>query len=131
MHSLVAVDIALLALRLAIGAGSFVHGCNKLGHVGRFAHAHGLPLWLAGLATGVQIGGGAALVLGLATPLAAAGLTVFGAWATRELIWRKREPFAAPGQHSWDAGLMYTVIPLALLLLGPGRLSLDHLLIGL
>lgn len=72
MHSLVALDIALLALRLAIGA-----------------------------------------------------------WATRELIWRKHEPFAAPGQHSWDAGLMYTVIPLSLLLLGPGRLSLDHLLIGI
>jgi putative oxidoreductase len=123
-------DLALVTLRLAIGAGSFVHGINKLGHVERFAGSHALPPWLAWVATGTQIGGGALMVVGLATPIAALGLTVFGAWATFELIWRKREKFAAPGQHSWDAGVMYTVIPFALLCLGPGRLSLDYLLFG-
>jgi putative oxidoreductase len=121
-------DLALLALRLAAGIGSFVHGRNKLGHVDRFAQSHALPLWLARLATGVQIGGGIALAVGLATPLAALGLTVFGAWATVELIHRKGEPFAAPGRHSWDAGLMYTVVPLAVLLCGPGAYSLDALI---
>jgi putative oxidoreductase len=125
---LLLADLALAALRLAIGIGSFVHGINKLGKVDRFAASHALPLWLAWVATGTQIGGGALLVVGLATPVAALGLTVFGVWATYELIVRKHEKFAAPGQHSWDAGVMYTVIPFALLLLGPGRVSLDFAL---
>jgi len=125
-----APDLGLLALRLAAGIGSFVHGRNKLGHIDRFAQAHALPIGLARFATGTQIAGGAALALGLATPLAALALTVFGAWATVELIHRKGEPFAAPGRHSWDAGLLYTVVPLALLLCGPGAYSIDALIAG-
>lgn len=120
-------DLALLALRLAFGAGCFVHGKNKLGKVHLFAADHHLPLWLAWVATFVQIAGGVAMILGIGTTIAAAGLAIFGAWATFELIHRKKEPFAAPGKHTWDTGLLYTVIPLAILLAGPGGYSLDRL----
>jgi putative oxidoreductase len=129
MHHL-DVDLALLLLRIAFGIGSFVHGKNKLGKVHLFAADHHLPLWLAWVATAVQIAGGVAIALGFATPVAALGLTVFGAWATLELIYRKKEPFAAPGRHTWDAGVMYTAIPLAILLAGPGAYSLDRLWLG-
>ena len=121
-------DWASLALRLAVGGGSFVHAKNKFGKVHLFAAGHHLPMWLAWVATFVQLLGGIALILGLATPIAALGLTIFGLWATLELIFRKREKFAAPGEHTWDTGVMYTAIPLAILLTGPGRYSLDYLL---
>jgi len=124
------LDLALLALRLAFGAGSLVHGRNKLGKVHLFAADHHLPMWLAWVATSVQILGGIAMILGIGTSIAAAGLTIFGAWATFELIYRKREPFAAPGKHTWDTGVMYTAIPLAILLAGPGAYSLDRLWFG-
>ena len=87
-------------------------------------------MWLAWVATFVQILCGIALILGIGTPIAALGLTIFGLWATVELIYRKREKFAAPGEHTWDTGVMYTAIPLAILLAGPGRYSLDYLLLG-
>jgi putative oxidoreductase len=124
------IDLALLALRLAVGIGSFAHGKNKLGKVHLFAADHHLPMWLAWVATVVQIAGGVAIAFGIATPVAAAGLTIFGVWATVELIYRKKEPFASPGKHTWDTGVMYTVIPLAILLAGPGAYSLDRLWFG-
>ena len=123
-------DLALLAVRLACGIGSFVHGKNKLGKVHLFAADHHLPVWLAWVATVVQIVGGIALVVGFATSIAAAALTIFYVWATYELIVRKKEPFAAPGKHTWDAGVMYTVTALAVLLAGPGRYSIDRALLG-
>ena len=125
-----AFDLALLALRLAGGVGSLAHGKNKLGTVHLFAADHHLPLWLAWVATLVQILGGIALILGIATTIAALALTILGVWATIELVYRKKEPFAAPGKHTWDAGIMYTVIPLAILLSGPGAYSLDRFLFG-
>jgi putative oxidoreductase len=124
------MDWALLALRLAIGIGSVIHGKNKLGKVHLFAADHHLPMWLAWIATFVQVLGGIALILGVGSGIAALGLTIFGLWATLELIFRKEEKFAAPGEHTWDAGVMYTVIPLAILLAGPGRYSLDYVLLA-
>ena len=122
------VDTALLILRLAVGIGSFIHGMNKVGKVTLFAGDHHLPHWLAAIAMWVQIAGGACIVLGFATFPAALGLVIFYLVATQELVVRKKEPFARPGVHTWDAGLLYLIIPLALLAAGPGRFSLDALL---
>ncbi len=122
------IDAGLLLLRLAVGIGSFVHGMNKVGKVHLFAGDHDLPHWLAWIAMVVQIAGGACLVLGFATFPATLGLIIFYLVATQELIVRKKEPFARPGVHTWDAGLLYLVIPLAILLAGPGQFSLDAML---
>lgn len=121
------VDAGLLILRLAVGIGSFIHGMNKVGKVHLFAGDHHLPNWLAAIAMWVQIIGGACLVLGFATFPAALGLVIFYLVATQELIVRKKEPFARPGVHTWDSGLLYLAIPLAILVAGPGRYSLDAL----
>lgn len=122
------VDAGLLVLRLAVGIGSFVHGINKVGKVHLFAGDHCLPQWLAWIAMVVQIAGGVCLVLGFATFPAALGLVIFYVVATQELIFRKKEPFARPGVHTWDSGVLYLVIPLAILLAGPGSISLDAVL---
>jgi putative oxidoreductase len=117
-------DLALLALRIACGMGCIAHGWPKLGHAADFARAHHFPVWLGHVAAWVQFGGGVLLMLGVFTRLAAAALTVFGLVATYVLIVQKKEPFAQPGVHGWDSGVLYTVIPFALLLTGPGRFAL-------
>jgi uncharacterized membrane protein YphA (DoxX/SURF4 family) len=61
------------------------------------------------------------IALGVYAQPAAWLLVGFGLFATYVLIVRKREPFAAPDVHCWDAGLLYTVIPLTIALAGPGR----------
>jgi putative oxidoreductase len=121
-------DIALLLLRLAVGIGSFVHGAHKIGKVSFFAASHHLPHWLAHIATWVQIICSVCLVVGFATFPASLGLVIFYIVATQELIVRKKEPFAGADVHTWDIGVMYLVIPLAILLAGPGRYSVDAVL---
>lgn len=123
-------DVALLLLRLAVGVGSFVHGKGKVSAIHLFEADHHLPRWLAWVAAIAQFVGGICFVLGLLTPLAAVALVIFYLYATYVLIVHKKEPFAAPGKHSWDSGLLYLVIPLAILFAGPGRFSLDRLLLG-
>ncbi len=123
-------DVALLLMRLVVGVGSFVHGKGKVGAIHLFEADHHLPRWLAWVAAIAQFAGGICFVLGLFTPLAAVALVIFYCYATYVLIYNKNEPFAAPGKHSWDSGLLYLVIPLAILLIGPGRFSLDRWLFG-
>lgn len=123
-----ALDAALLALRLGFGVCSFAHGRLKVGKVRNFATHNRLPLWLANLAVFVQTVGSLMIVVGLFTQVAAAALTIFGLVATVILV-RRGEPFVAMGQHSWDAGVVYTVMPLALMLLGGGAWSLDRLML--
>lgn len=122
-----ALDAALLALRVGFGLCSFGHGRLKLGKVANFATHNKLPLWLANVAVFVQTVGSLMVVFGVFTQAAAAALFVFGLVATIILI-RRGEPFVAMGQHSWDTGVVYTVIPFALMLLGGGAWSLDTLL---
>lgn len=122
------IDAGLLVLRLAVGISSFKHGIDKVGKVHLFAADHHLPGWLAWFAMCVQIAASACLVAGFATFPAALGLVIFYIVATQELIVRKKEPFSLPGVHTWDVGVLYLVTPIAILLAGPGRYSLDAVL---
>lgn len=130
MGGLGSADVALLLLRIVVGVGSFVHGKGKVRAIHLFEADHHLPRWLAWVAAVAQFGGGICFVLGLLTPLAAIALVIFYLYATYVLIVHKQEPFAAPGKHSWDSGLLYLVIPLAVLFTGPGRYALDRWLFG-
>lgn len=122
------LDWALLALRIAIGIGCIAHGWPKLRVAALFARDHGFPAWLGHVAAWVQFGGGILVLLGLFARPAAAALTIFGLVATYVLIVQKNEPFAKPGVHGWDSGVLYTVIPLAIALAGPGRFALERVL---
>ena len=130
-----AVDLALLVLRCAVGAVMLAHGVNHVIGGGRIA---GTARWFeslgmrpgrlhAWLASGTEIGAGALLVLGLLTPLAAAGVVgvMVVAWVTNHLgngffIFR-------PGE-GWEYVMTLTVVGLALGALGPGSWSLDDVL---
>ena len=103
------MDLGRLALRLTIGGTFFVHGTQKLfgwfgGHgpdgTGQFFESLGLrPGRENAVAAGAtEAGGGALIALGLATPLAAAGLSSVMITALRTAVWN--EGFKpATGEH--------------------------------
>jgi putative oxidoreductase len=130
------MKIGRLLLRLTVG-GLFVgHGTQKL--FGSFG-GHGLdatanmfeslgmrPGRRNAIAAGVaEAGGGAALAAGFATPLAAAALTSVMLTAINR-VHLKNGPWVTNGGYEYNAVLIAAVI--ALTEVGPGDLSLDHLL---
>ncbi|HEX4187374.1 MAG TPA: DoxX family protein [Solirubrobacteraceae bacterium] len=128
--------IGRLLLRLAVGGFFFGHGTQKL--FGWFG-GHGLEATARGfeqmgmrpgrrnaLAAGVaEAGGGTAIALGLATPLAASVLTSTMLTAVNR-VHLKNGPWAANGGYEYNVVLIAAVLALAET--GPGELSLDHAL---
>ena len=126
-------DLGLLLLRLSVGSVFVFHGSQKLfgafgGHgIAGFAGYLGqlgvpLPVLNAWLAASAEFFGGLALLLGLATPLAAVPLTITMLVAGFT---------AHSGFDITQGGNEYTLVlasvALALGLNGPGRLSLQRL----
>lgn len=131
VHSL--RSVAPLALRLGVGLVFIVHGWSKLsdGPAGFAQMLSGMgvaaPLLFAWLVTLAELVGGVLLVLGLLTRLATLPLiaTMVGAIvmvkASLGIIAGPDAPM--PGAEV-DIALLAGLV--ALLLLGPGRVSLDH-----
>jgi putative oxidoreductase len=128
------MDIGRLLLRLTIGGTFFVHGTQKLfgwfgGYgpdgTGQFFESLGLrPGRRNALAAGAtESGGGILIALGLATPVAAAGLSAVMITALRTAVWKDGiKP--ATGEHE----LLLATGALALTETGPGAPSLDSAL---
>jgi putative oxidoreductase len=130
------MKIGRLLLRLTVGGFFFGHGTQKL--FGWFG-GHGLdataqmfdglgmrPGRRNALAAGVaEAGGGAALALGLATPLAAGTLTSVMLTAINR-VHLKNGPWATNGGYEYNVVLIAAVLALAEV--GPGELSLDNAL---
>jgi putative oxidoreductase len=130
------MKIGRLLLRLVVGGFFFGHGTQKLR--GWFG-GHGLdataqmfeqlgmrPGRRNAIAAGVaEAGGGTALALGFATPLAAAALTSTMLTAINR-VHLKNGPWITNGGYEYNAVLIASV--LALTEVGPGELSLDHAL---
>jgi putative oxidoreductase len=126
--------VGLLGLRLLLAYEFWESGVEKFGGENWFAEIledfpfpfNLLPvdvIWF--LATWTELLGAAALVLGLGTRFFSAGLIILDivAWASVH---------AAYGYNVCDNGfklpLMYLIMFIPLLLSGPGKLSLDHLI---
>ncbi len=130
------MKIGRLLLRLTVGGFFFGHGTQKL--FGWFG-GHGLeptaqmfeglgmrPGHRNAVAAGAaEAGGGAALALGLATPLAAGALTSVMLTAIHR-VHLKNGPWATNGGYEYNAVLIAAVLALAEV--GPGDLSFDHAL---
>jgi putative oxidoreductase len=125
------MDLGRLLLRLTIGGTFFVHGTQKLfgwfgGYgpdgTGQFFESAGLrPGRRHAIAAGAtEAGGGILIGLGLATPLAATGLTAVMITALRTVVWKDGfKP--ATGEHE----VLLAAAALALTETGPGEPSLD------
>jgi putative oxidoreductase len=130
-----AVDLALLVFRCGIGAVMLAHGYNHIFGGGKIAGTAGWfgsmgmrpPLVQAWLASLTEIGAGIALVLGLFTPLGAAG--VVGVMTVAWIINHRGNGFFIfrPGE-GWEYVMTLLLCGVALGAIGPGTWSLDHAL---
>ena len=128
-----AVDLALLVLRCGVGAVMLAHGINhiigggKIAGVAKWFASLGMrqPVLQAWLASLTEVGAGALLVLGLLTPLAAAG--VVGTMAVAWIINHRGNGFFIfrPGE-GWEYVMTLLLCGVAIGTIGPGRWSLDH-----
>lgn len=121
---------ALLLLRLMVGIAFIFHGWPKIQNPAAFAGMMHLPLWLGTLAAWVEVAGGALLLLGLFTPLAALLLAaqMIGTFPTYHIP--QRVPFINPAGPNYELALVYLVIAILYLLVGPGAFSADAYLFG-
>ena len=125
------MDLGRLLVRLTVGGTFFVHGTQKLfgwfggsgpDATGEFFESVGLrPGRRNAIAAGsTETGCGILIALGLATPVAAAGLSAIMITALRTAVWN--EGFKpATGEHE----VLLAVAALALTDSGPGAPSLD------
>ncbi|ONI83305.1 hypothetical protein ALI22I_32730 [Saccharothrix sp. ALI-22-I] len=125
-------DIGLMVLRLALGGAFVMHGLQKVfglfGGPGIDGFAQHLQsagfresrilAWVTGV---TELGGGALLILGLFTPLAAAG--VLGVMAN-VIALKYRGGFFAPNGVEMEA--VYAAMAFAVLFAGPGRAAIDY-----
>jgi putative oxidoreductase len=127
------LDVALLLIRLVVGAAMLMHAVNhlflggKIAGTGRWFESLGLrpgPMqaW-ASVATEVAAGGG--LLLGLLTPFACAA--AIGPMAVAGIVAHRRNGYFV-FRDGYEYVLMIAVVAAAVSLTGPGRASLDHAL---
>jgi putative oxidoreductase len=117
--------VALLIIRGVVGGAFINHGLPKVQDVGVFASAMHLPSWLAGIAAWTEVLGGAAILLGLLTPIAAFFLAAQMLGALFLVHFPHHDPFVNPKGSSYELALVYLCVMAALLLAGPGIYSVD------
>lgn len=128
------LNLALAIVRVAVGLMILMHGYAHIWKKGKLAingtagwfGSMGMrpPLVQAWLASVTEIGAGVLLVLGLLTPLAAAGL--FGVMLVAWIIAHRSNGFFIynPGQ-GWEYVAMISAVALLIGTLGAGEWSLD------
>ena len=125
-------NLALLILRVVIGAVFLAHGINhifgggKIAGTARWFESLGmrpgiLHAWMASL---TEIGAGTLLVLGLLTPFGAAGIVgvMAVAWITNHL---KNGFFIFRPGEGWEYVMVLTAMGVVIGTLGPGQWSVD------
>lgn len=125
--------VALLALRLVMGTAFLFHGWPKINNpMGWMPPEAPIPGVLQAAAAVSEFGGGALLILGLLTPLAALGLAATMLAALGMVHVPHGDPFVAtsPGGPSAEPAAVYLALAVSFLLLGPGKLSADYCLFG-
>lgn len=127
-----AADLALLVLRLTLGAVFLAHGINhifgggKIAGTGRWFESLGmrpgiLHAWTASL---TEIGAGVLLVLGLLTPFGGAGVVgvMLVAWLTNH---RGNGFFIFRPGEGWEYVMTLCLLGVVVGTLGPGGWSID------
>lgn len=124
-------DVALLLVRVVLGATMIAHGVNHWAGGGKIAGTAGWfgglglrqPVLQAWLSVLTEIAAGALLVLGLLTSFAAAA--VISVMLVAGLLAHRTNGFFV-FKEGYEYVLVLGVVALALGVLGPGWLSVDH-----
>lgn len=128
MIDLKTAPYAALILRLTTGALFLSHGLTKLfvftpaGTMG-FFESLGLPGWLGVLTMIAEIGGGLALILGIATRLVSAAMVFPLLGAVIFAHWGNGFGFGNPG-GGWEYPAMWALVQASLALIGDGAYAL-------
>jgi putative oxidoreductase len=126
--------VGLLLVRLVTGAAFAFHGWYKLQSPGGALEWMGpeapVPGFLQGLAVLAEFGGGLALAVGLLTPLAALGIAITMIVALAMVHVPHGHAFVARSGPSYELAAVYLANALLFILIGPGTLSLDGLLLA-
>jgi len=125
-------SVALTLLRVVTGAAFMIHGWGKIqnpfGWMGEDAFAPGIFQALAALS---EFGGGAAWIVGALTPLASLGILCTMTVAFCMHTFMRGDPFVATGGGaSSELAAVYFCVALVLILVGPGKFSVDRAVFG-
>lgn len=125
--------LALLLMRLTLGAIMTVHGYHKVfGGLSHFAHmvnGMGLPVWLGYVSAFTELLGGLLILIGFFTRPAAFAVCIDLCVA----IWKvhlHNGMIGSPDRPGYEFALAAATLAFALVLFGAGAISLDHVLRG-
>jgi putative oxidoreductase len=119
--------LALLALRLVLGAVMIGHGYGKVFNGGLAQHVQrvgqlGLPGWLAYLSAFAEFGGGIMVIIGLLTRCMSLAILIDMAVAIWKIHWKNG--FLARGS-GYEFTLTLATIAFALIFFGAGPIAVD------
>jgi putative oxidoreductase len=133
---MIAMDVALLILRIVVGLYVAAHGAQKLfgwfngpglkgaeGFLGGMLGFRPASFWAPAVSV-AEVGGGLLLVVGLFNPLGAIGIMASQLTATVVVHWAKG-PWGSEG--GYEQTLTNLAVAVAVAIAGPGRYSLDRL----
>ena len=122
--------LALLGMRLALGAVMVGHGYHKvfggLHHHAQFVSSLGLPAWAGYLSSLTEFFGGLMILAGLFTRLAAFAICIDLGVA----IWKVHGLHGLMAEGGFEFPLALSTIAFALIFFGGGPVALDHILRG-
>jgi len=126
-------DLALLVLRVGLGAVFLTHGLGKR-KLWSMQPSAQLP---AGMLTKLRIlsiaepAGGLGVLVGFLTQLAALGLVIVMLGAIQFLITKVHRKFTGENTAGWEFEFMLLIVALALAILGGGKFALDRVIFGI
>jgi putative oxidoreductase len=124
--------VALLVLRLVLGAIMIAHGSMKVfggmpKHIEFVSHL-GMPGWMAYLSAAAEFGGGILLIVGLFTRFAALAILINMLVGVFKVHWKNGLVSRSPGAAGYEFPLSLAAIAFALIFFGAGPLALDRML---
>ena len=119
--------LALLVMRLALGAIIVVHGSHKvfggLHHHAEFVASLGLPAWTAYLSAFTEFFGGLLVLLGLFTRVAAFAICIDVSVAIAKVNFHN----GLMGNGGYEFPLALAALAFALIFFGGGPIAFDHI----
>ncbi len=129
------VSVSLLIMRVIIGAAFMFHGWSKIQNPAGWLPEGGpmsISPFFQTLAAISEFCGGAAMILGFLNPLANFGIGVTMSTATYFQMIVRKDPFVSmTGGPSFELALVFLGFAVMLIMIGPGKLSIDRLIFGI